>query len=147
MSSRQYLENRIREALKKSKGNKHLARQQIIAWTYEDSKLLHALTRPHLDGIIAYHIDRMLSGRAVDKTGTEAPANAKKSAPASKLQKGEDFGMELLRAVVARDAVVFGQDSGAGPSKRKQTSKQHVDALMKMASSVETTKSKTDNKN
>lgn len=142
MSSRQYLENRIREALKKAKGNKLLARQQLIAWTYEDSKLLHALTRPHLEGIIAYNIDRMLSGKTTDGKESEAPRS--KPQAAVKAKKGEEFGMDLLRAVVATDAAVFGQESFAPSSKRPQTSKRHVDALLKMASSVETKKSKTD---
>ncbi len=145
MSSRQYLENRIREALKKAKGNKHLARQQLIAWTYEDSKLLHALARPHLEGIISYNIDRMLSGRTVEKPDNTETETSPKRAPASaKAKKGEEFGMDLLRAVVATDATVFGQESSAPSSKRPQTSKRHVDALMKMASSVQSKKSKTD---
>ncbi|MBK9585249.1 MAG: hypothetical protein KA099_02590 [Alphaproteobacteria bacterium] len=142
MSSRQYLENRIREALKKAKGNKHQARQQIIAWTYEDSKLLHALARPHLEGIIAYNIDRMLSGKTADNRENEAVS--KKPQAGAKAKKGEEFGMDLLRAVVATDAAIFGQESLAPSSKRPQTSKRHVDALMKMASGVETKKSKTD---
>lgn len=146
MSSRLYVENRIREALKKARGNKNLARQQLIAWTYEDAKLLHALTRPHLDGIIAYNIDRLLSGRseAAKEEGVNAKTAAKAPPPAGRKPKADDFGMELLRAVAASDATIFGQEAGAPPAKRGQASRRHVDALMKMAASVERKKPKTD---
>lgn len=150
MSSRLYVENRIREALKKARGNKNLARQQLIAWTYEDTKLLHALTRPHLDGIITYNIDRLLSGRsdAAKEEGmngkTPAKTPAKSPPPAGRKPKADDFGMELLRAVAASDATIFGQEAGAPPAKRGQASRRHVDALMKMAASVERKKPKTD---
>ncbi|MCL4679419.1 MAG: hypothetical protein KJ017_12590 [Alphaproteobacteria bacterium] len=146
MSSRLYVENRIREALKKARGNKNLARQQLIAWTYEDAKLLHALTRPHLDGIIAYNIDRLLSGRgeAAKEEGVNAKTAAKTPPPAARKAKVDDFGMELLRAVAASDAAIFGQETGAPPAKRGQASRRHVDALMKMAASVERKKPKTD---
>lgn len=147
MSSRLYVENRIREALKKARGNKNLARQQLIAWTYEDTKLLHALTRPHLDGIITYNIDRLLSGRseAAKEEGMNGKAPAKTQPPAAaRKPKADDFGMELLRAVAASDATIFGQEAGAPSAKRGQASRRHVDALMKMASSVERKKPKTD---
>ncbi len=146
MSSRLYVENRIREALKKARGNKNLARQQLIAWTYEDAKLLHALTRPHLDGIIAYNIDRLLSGRgeAAKEEGVNAKTAPKTPPPAARKAKVDDFGMELLRAVAASDAAIFGQETGAPPAKRGQASRRHVDALMKMAASVERKKPKTD---
>lgn len=147
-SSRLYIENRIREALKKSRGNKNLARQQLIAWTYEDTKLLHALTRPHLDGIISYNIDRLLSGRGAAAGGEEGGATPrapqKKPQTAPRSGKADDFGMELLRAVAAGDAAIFGQESANPPAKRGQASSRHVDALMKMAASVQNKKPKTD---
>lgn len=147
MSSRLYLQNRIREALKKAGGNKNLARQQLIAWTYEDAKLLHALARPHLDGIISYNIDRVLSGRtespAQEETG-QKPGPTGKNAPGQRAGKVEDFGMELLRAVAASDATIFGQEAGAPPVKRGQASRRHVDAIMKMAGGAQKKKSKTD---
>lgn len=146
MSSRLYVENRIREALKKARGNKNLARQQIIAWTYEDAKLLHALARPHLDGIVSYNIDRLLSGRsgAAKEEGVNARPQTKTPASAAQKAKADDFGMELLRAVAASDATIFGQEAGAPPAKRGQASRRHVEALMKMAASVERKKPKTD---
>ena len=122
--SREYAENRIKEALKMHGGNLARARQQIIAWTYEDSKLLHALARPHLSGIVAYQVDRVASGRAeLEKR--------KPSAPDPK--KDENFGMELLRAVAATHATVFGQESAAIPVKRGAASKQHIDAIRQIA--------------
>ena len=131
--SREYVENRIKEALKKSKGNKLLARQQLIAWTYEDSKLLHALTRAHLDGIIAYNIDRFLSNAI--------KANSKKKAQGAAAAQDEpvedQFGMDILRAVSASDAAVFGFEDSSPRRPKGKTSKQHIDALQKMAASVQ----------
>ncbi len=129
--SREYVENRIKEALKKSKGNKLLARHQLIAWTYEDSKLLHALTRSHLDGIIAYNIDRFLSN------AIKATSKKKAQAVSGEEPAGEDFGMDILRAVAATDAAVFGFEDSSPRRSNSKTSKQHIDALQRMAASVQ----------
>ena len=152
--SRQYVENRIKEALKKSRGNTHLAQQQIIAWTYEDAKLLHYLARPHLDGIVAYNIERLLSSRAQEiknarqgkenislpksggKPSDAAGASSKKPQVGARGKgKPEEFGMDILKAVAASDAAVFGFENNSPQSKRKQASKRHIDALQKMAAS------------
>lgn len=105
-------------------GNIARAQQQIIAWTYEDTKLLHALARPHLNGIVAYQVERVASGRAeLEKRKPTAPVG----------RKDENFGMELLRAVAASSAAVFGQESYAPPVKRGAASKQHIDAIRQIA--------------
>lgn len=105
-------------------GNVARAQQQIIAWTYEDAKLLHALARPHLNGIVAYQVERVASGRAELE---------KRKPTASSGGKDENFGMELLRAVAASSAAVFGQESNAPPIKRGAASKQHIDAIRQIA--------------
>ena len=122
--SREYAERRIKEAVKKAGGNAERAKQQVIAWTMEDTKLLDALTRPHLTGIVAYNIERVMSGRSA----------AKEEAVQEKPPAQEDeFGIEILKAVAATNAAVFGQESNAVPIKRGRASKQHIDAIRQMA--------------
>ena len=53
-----YTENRIKEALRLSNGNVVDAKADF-AWMYEDHKLLLDITRPHLNGITAYAIQRV----------------------------------------------------------------------------------------
>jgi len=124
--SNDYAENKIKDALKLCNGNMKLARQQIVALAKEDSGLLNALVRPHLDGIVAYQVERVASGRAEKEE--EHP-----DIPLPKID--DDFGMKLLRAAVSDDVTVFGRDNMRQPRKRKIASKQHIEAIHKMASS------------
>jgi len=125
--SKEYAEQRIKEALKKTGGNAVKARQQVIAWTYEDAKLLHALTKAHLTGIVAYNIERILSGRGAAE---EHPAT---ETPKQKQAKEEDFGMELLKAVAGNSGATFGLESySGGAPKRPKVSKGHIDAIRAM---------------
>ena len=127
--SREYAEDRIREALRQNGGNLGLARQQIIGWTYEDTKLLQALVRPHLSGIVAYQVERVASGRAeIEKRKPETAE--------SKAKNDDNFGMDLLRAVAASGAPIFGQEAYAHPVKRGQASKQHMDAIHRIAKPI-----------
>lgn len=126
--SKEYAEKRIKEALKKTNGNAVKARQQVIAWTYEDAKLLHALTKAHLTGIVAYNIERILSGRgtAEDHPVPETPAQ---KAPA----KEENFGTELLKAVAGNSGAMFGLEGySPGRAKRPKVSKSHIAAIQAM---------------
>ena len=126
--SMDYVEKRVKEALKLSKGNALKARKQLMAWTYEDVKLLHALTQNHLSGIVAYHIDRVKSGRS-DKA--KIPPLMSKKAAASK--KPESFGMEILKAVV-NSGELFGLETPGMTRKRGQASQRHINAINQMAS-------------
>lgn len=126
--SREYAEKRIKEALKKTNGNAVKARQQVIAWTYEDSKLLHALTKAHLTGIVAYNIERILSGRGAAE---ESPVPA--SAPTKKKTEEENFGTELLKAVAGNSGAMFGLEAYSTSSrKRPKVSKAHLQAIQAM---------------
>jgi hypothetical protein len=124
--SKEYAENKIKDALKLCNGNMGLARQQIVALAYEDMDLLRTLVRPHLDGIVAYQVERVASGRAEKE-------EYRPELPLPKID--DDFGMKLLRAAVADDVRVFGRDNMRQPRKRKIASKQHIEAIHKMASS------------
>lgn len=134
--SREYAENRIKEALKLSGGNQTLARQQIIEWAYEDKKLLFALARPHLSGIVAYQIDRVASGRA------DAEKRVPLAAQEIEEEKPGEFGMDILRAIAAEDASIFGQDDVKSHGKRSGVSKQHMDAIRMMAAHSKTPQKK-----
>ncbi len=125
--SREYAEGKIKQALKAHGGNIALARKQVMLWAHDDAALLRAIAAPHLDGIIAYQVERVASGRAeLEKRNPE-------KAKAAPKKEEDNFGVDLLRAVAASDATVFGYDSPITP-KRKAASKQHIDAIHKMAS-------------
>ncbi len=125
--SREYAEGRIREALKLSKGNPTRARQRIIAWTFEDPKLLQALARPHLTGIVAHAISRVVHKQ--DVVEPEAP-----DVPEGLDLAPETFGKEILNALQSDGAAMFGQESNAPPMPRGQASKSHIEALKHIAS-------------
>ena len=134
--SREYAEEKMKQALKECGGNLTLARKQVLIWAHDDAALLKAIVSPHLDGIIAYQVERVASGRAeIEKRQPEI---------AQKTSSEENFGMDLLRAVAADEATVFGQDDVITP-KRKGASKQHIDAIHKMAAASRNSK-KTDKK-
>lgn len=126
--SREYAEGRINEALKKTNGNAVRARQQVIAWTYEDPKLLHALTKAHLSGIVAYNIERILAGRGTAETVEQEPESKAQGSKSS--QKEENFGAELLKAVAGNSGAQFGLESySGGGTSRNKVSKKHIDAI------------------
>lgn len=126
--SREYAEGRIKEALKKTNGNAVRARQQVIAWTYEDPKLLHALTKAHLSGIVAYNIERILAGRGTAEAVEQQPSGNAQSKASPK--KEENFGEELLRAVAGNSGAQFGLESySSGGNSRTKVSKNHIDAI------------------
>lgn len=121
--SNEYAENKIKEALAAHGNNIGLARQYVMSMAQTDAALMRALARPHLDGIVAYQVERVASGRA------EMEKRHPKDAPIK--NKTDNFGMDLLRAVAASDAETFGQEGMGG--KRKSASSQHIDAIHKMA--------------
>ncbi len=130
--SLEYAESRIKEALKLSGGNQVKARQQIIAWTFEDAKLLHALAKPHLSGIVAYNIERVASGRADAAKNTKAAPDKKKK-PAKKAKANgkdteEQFGLQILKAV-AGSPEIFGLEDPGAPRTRGGVSQSHMDAI------------------
>ncbi len=121
-----YAEEKIREALRLCGGNMMQARQQVTKWAQDDHALMNALTKPHLDGIIAYQIERVSSGRADTENLNLAPAASGKKRP-------DSFGMELLRAVADSEVTVFGLETASAPKGRKTASRSHIEAIHKMA--------------
>lgn len=127
--SREYAEQRIREALKLAKGNPTKARQQIIAWTYEDTKLLQALSRPHLTGIVAHAVNRVIHHQHMEEEAQPIP-----EAPQPLNMPPETFGAEILRALQNEGTAKFGREAAAPVPRRKQASQSHIDAMKAMAS-------------
>lgn len=127
--SREYAEKRIREALKQAKGNPTKARQQIIAWTFEDSKLLQALAQPHLTGIVAHAVNRVIHHQGIEEEqGHEIPA-----APQPLDMTPQTFGQEIFQALQSSNTAQFGREGTAPPIKRKQASQSHIDAMKRIA--------------
>lgn len=127
--SREYAEKRIKEALRRCNGNAVKARQQVIAQAMDDPKLLQALTKAHLTGIVAYNIERILSGRgtAEEQRVPKAPQSVAKGQGG---RKEENFGLELLKAVAGNGGAEFGLEGYSnGGQKRKKVSKSHIDAI------------------
>jgi len=136
----EYAERRIAEALKLANGNQARARQQVIAWALEDDKLLKALTKSHLSGIVAYNIERVASGRAAAARKALKPTDKPAANVTAKTQKEEDFGVELLRAVASSSSEVFGLENGsAGIGRPKQVSQDHINAIRAIASKTKKT--------
>jgi hypothetical protein len=125
--SLEYAENRIKEALRLAKGNTTRARQQIMAWTYEDAKLLHALTRPHLTGIVAHAVNRVIY-RQHEEEKAVLP-----DVPQPLDMEPETFGMEILKVLQNDKTPRFGRESSAAPVRRPRASKKHIDALNRIA--------------
>jgi hypothetical protein len=128
--SREYADKRIREALKLAKGNATKARQQIVAWTYEDQKLLQALTKPHLTGIVAHAINRVISRM---ESGADEEDDIPEN-PQSLDMPPETFGQEIMQILKNSNTTMFGHEGGATPGRRGQASQRHIDAMKKIAS-------------
>lgn len=128
-----YLENRIAEALKKSRGNQTRARQNLASMAIEDDQLLLALTKPHLNAIVAHAVSHYADAIKKKKNSEDdAP-------PVPETPKGaEGFGIDLLKALGGQNVPKFGKEEAAPPVGKKQASKQHVSALKLLASKSKT---------
>lgn len=129
--SREYAESRIRKALELCKGNPTRARQQVIAWTFEDQKLLQALAQPHLTGIVAHAIGRVIHRQNIE--GHDDSAAETSGAPEALDIAPDTFGKEILQILSSQNTAMFGREGVAPPVRRKQASQRHVDALKQMA--------------
>jgi hypothetical protein len=87
-----YVEKKIQEALHLTRGNQTRARQQIIAWAMDDPKLLQTLVKPHMVGITAHAIGRVVSGKSQpEPVAQAAPLRAtppQSSSPSSSTSQG-----------------------------------------------------------
>lgn len=141
--SREYVENRIKEALRLSGGSEGKAARQIHAWLYEDHKFLLELTRPHLGGIVAYSVARTKTKMLTDgkegaaaKSREEEELKAAKEAAAKAKKKEPGFGESILRSFVSDKAARFGHESSAAPVRKKTASQSHIDTMHMLAAAA-----------
>jgi hypothetical protein len=125
-----YTENRIKDALRLNNGNVNEAKKQIFAWLYEDHKLLLEMTRPHLNGITAYAIQRVLN--RMMKSDDEILEEEAQDAVMSSSKK-DQLGKDILRGFASKDAPQFGQESVSVPLRKKAASQSHIDTMQMLA--------------
>ncbi len=125
-----YTENRIKDALRMNNGNVNDAKRQISAWLYEDHKLLLEITRPHLNGITAYAIQRVLN-RMLKSNEEMLEEKAQDAALSS--SKKDQLGKDILRGFASKDAPQFVQESVSAPLRKKAASQNHIDTMQMLA--------------
>ena len=118
----EYVEQKIRKALDMTRGNSTQARQQVIAWAMDDPKLLRELVKPHMVGITAHAVGRVISGKTKPET-VPVPED-----PDSK----DTFGMDILKTIAGGDTAQFGQENYGRPVKKAGVSQSHIDAIQAM---------------
>ena len=126
--SLEYAQGRIKEALRLSKGNATKARQQIIAWCYDDQKLLLALARPHLTGITAHAINRVTYNQNLHEDDEALPET-----PHGVDMTPATFGQEILKTLQSSNTPMFGFEGNVPPVSRRKASKSHIENLKRMA--------------
>ncbi len=122
--SQNYAENKIREALKAAKGNPLKARKQIAKWCEQDQRLLKVLTAPHMTGILAHAVERV-----INKIARGEPPPPEESAIHRNDKEDVEFGKELLKNFAMGKPAMFAQESFSAPLKRKRASQSHIDAI------------------
>lgn len=138
-----YLQTCILDALAKAKGNETKARALIAARALEDNQLLLALSKPHLSGIVAHAVGRQAIQQKAKKNREDELAPVPKiPAKASAGKKGNDFGLDLLKALGGPNVPKFGNEDAAPRMGKKAASQQHVNALKLMAAKSKTNKKK-----
>lgn len=125
--SREYSTKKIKEALAANKGNAANARNQVITIAMEDNRLLKELVKPHMIGIVAHAVDRVVSG----KTDPEVLKTPEAS------EDEDSFGMDILKAIAGGDSAQFGQENFGRPVRKQGASQAHIDAIRKMISKTQ----------
>ena len=129
--SREYVEERIRAALKATNGHPLKAQQRIIAEVSQDHRLLLGLTQGHLSGIVALWVNRILS-----RTQRGAAEPPPPETPKTLDMAPETFGKEILQALQGKGTPMFGQETYAARPGHKQASQAHINAIKSMARRV-----------
>lgn len=125
--SREYAMSRVRDALEKSDGNHLKAQRLVLQWLEKDQSLLFGLVAPHLQSIISHAVNHA--------EGTAAAADKKSPAPKEvDISQQDEFGTALLKSLQGgrSDGFGFGQPQG-NVSKPGATSQQHIDTMHALA--------------
>jgi len=128
--TRQYAENKIREALAQAQGNTTKARQLVGGWALEDARLMQELCRPHLTGIIAHAVGRVVHQQ-------EVPPAPIPDMPEPLNMPAGAFGREILGALSGTgatfgDEIYSGQTGHFSSGGRKPASKSHIEAIRRL---------------
>ncbi len=134
--NRDYAEQKIREALSASGGSDSRARQKIIAEAMEDPRLLQELVAPHLTGIVAHAINRVMTMKEKPAAPPVPPA-PKRADPNA---KSDPFGVEILKAIALGNPAQFGLENNAPPARKQAASQRHIDAIRDMVAKGKSTK-------
>ncbi|MAH06089.1 MAG: hypothetical protein VYC19_05380 [Pseudomonadota bacterium] len=127
--SRKYLEDKIKDALVLASGNSAKAQKLLIQWAMSDAKLLQQLSKPHLKGITAHAVGRVITQMDRDDEPLPEEPVAIDMGPSS-------FGKSLLGAMSGHDTAHFGHENAAPRHKKKQASQQHINAIHQIARKV-----------
>jgi len=131
-----YAESKIKEALKASQGNARQAQKMLIEWSLRDNDLLVALVKPHMTGITAHAVNRIVSGKKTPEAVTPQKPSVVRSS-----QKKDSFGMDILKTIADGDTATFGQESYGRPVGKKGASQRHIDAIHQIIKSSQSKKS------
>ena len=134
-----YLQTCILDALNKTKGNETKARVLVAAQAMEDERLLLALANPHLSGIVAHAVGRVMISQKNKKAMADDDVPPIPKAPKASKTENE-FGLNLLKALGGQNVPKFGSEDAAPPMGKKQASQQHINALKLMAAKSKTPK-------
>jgi len=131
--STNYAEDKIKEALKASRGNPAQAQKALIEWALQDQELLIALVRPHMKGITAHAVDRVARGK-------KAPEAVSSSSSKSSTKLKDSIGMDILKTIAGGETAQFGQENYGRPLGKKGASQRHIDAIHQIIKSGESKK-------
>ena len=121
-----YARKQILEILKAAKGNASRAQTALMQAALNDQRLLAELSGPHLKGIVAHAISRVMHEQT-------APPDEHPEQPESIDMPLDTFGRELLGALSGRNTARFAQEDAAPRQPHKSASKAHIDAINKIA--------------
>lgn len=130
-----YARYAVSEALKKAKGSATRAQTLLTEAALKDNRLLVELAQPHLKGIVAHAVSRVMHEQT-------APPEDPPDSPTAIDMPLDTFGRELLGALKGRNTPRFGQEDAAPPTGHKPASRAHIDAIKKMAATHKPVKKK-----
>jgi hypothetical protein len=131
-----YAESKITEVLKAVRGNAGQAQKMIIEQSLRDHDLLVALVKPHMTGITAHAVNRVISGKKTPEAVTPAKPSIVKDGKSK-----DSFGMDILKTIAGGDTATFGQESYGRPVAKKGASQRHIDAINQIIESGKSKKS------
>lgn len=123
-----YVERKIVEAMQLAEGDQAVARKHIIAWTFEDTKLLHELTKPHMVGIVGHAVGHVVNKKHKEEMQKKASAKINLED-----ELAGDVGLEILKAIAGGSSPRFGLENNSARLGKKQASNKHIDAIKKLA--------------